>query len=583
MDFDSMVDDSQQPQQQEPQSKPLMFDDLKEDQPSQPTEQSQGQYAPLKFDDMVDDSEKYSTPMEQAKTVAEGVGRGVSFGTSTKLEQMMGVPSENIIARQKANPGEAMTGEIAGNVALMAAAPEMEIAQLGKVGSAAIKTGIASGAFQTGDEVSNALLGQGNPLPVAAQNIAGMTGLGLLTGGAIKYGANKLVNAKLGTAMKSLLTGMGHAAQNPDLPVTSLSDALQENLPHAKDKLSNGAFRLGQYITKSKAIAIPSAIGYTVAGKTGAEFAPFIYQAVNKVVDPYVSAASKKYAAPMLMRMASNGFTDGLADVLDRANQIGKGQRAIESGVEGLFSSVPQKAYDYSTSDNEREKLKDFIEKGGTDSQVKQQQQIQEQQKTQQFAEGGEVKPIHELNNPDVMAENFPEHNMLMTAAKARVSNYLNSVRPLPNPAKLPFDTEQKDKHKDREYDKVLDLANQPLSVLKHIKDGTLLPKHVAALNAMYPELHEHLSKKLTERMLKGQVDEEKRPPYHVRQAMSLFLGASLDSTLTQPNMMAAQMVFANQKMQQQSAPPKKTGGLNKLAENAKTPQQGAEARLNKN
>ena len=83
---------------------------------------------------------------------------------------------------------------------------------------------------------------------------------------------------------------------------------------------------------------------------------------------------------------------------------------------------------------------------------------------------------------------------MSLNTARARISGYLNSVRPLENSAKLPYDSDRKDARKERDYDKVLSLANQPLSILNHIKDGTLLPRHVKHFTQMYPELHQELS-----------------------------------------------------------------------------------------
>ena len=139
------------------------------------------------------------------------------------------------------------------------------------------------------------------------------------------------------------------------------------------------------------------------------------------------------------------------------------------------------------------------------------------------------------------------------------------------------------DPHKERAYKEALDIANKPLSVLQHVKDGTLTPENLKHFNSMYPELHDHLNKKITEKITQMQVDDE-RPTYKVRQGLSMFMGTPLDSTFTPANMQAAQSVFAPKPAAQQNLPAqgknkKGTSTLSKAAENYQTSTQAAEAR----
>lgn len=530
--------------------------------------------------------EKYSTPGQQALNMAEGALRGVSVGASTLGEQKLselgipGLTDEDIKNRQLANPGGTLGSEVAGNVALSFLLPEVKIAQLGKVGAAAIKSAISSGLFQSGDEISNSLLGQGNPASSAAAHIAGMTGLGLLTGAGVSKGLQKLESVKAGTAVKSFITGMGYAANNNEF--SSLKGAITSELPEGAEGLSKKAFLLGQGIYKAKLGAIPAAAGYILNDASGAGIGGLVGYHFSKAIEPYISKASEKYAAPMLMKMAASGSIDGVSKVLDSAACIAKGNMAIEKGIEGLFSSGSQKVFDAATSERDIEKLKEHIENGEENNQLQQMQAQQIHQQHIRFAEGGKVSNITDINQPDPMAEHFPEHSMMVTTAKSRLVNYLNSVRPLPASSPFPFDKNHKDKQKERDYNKVLKLANQPLAILNHIKDGSLLPKHVAAINAMYPELHQELSKKITAGILKHQLDDTKKPPYKVRQAMSLFMGTSLDSTLTPIGIQAAQNVFVQQRAQRQ-APQKSTNSLGKSGQNLMTDDQARERRLNKN
>jgi hypothetical protein len=100
----------------------------------------------------------------------------------------------------------------------------------------------------------------------------------------------------------------------------------------------------------------------------------------------------------------------------------------------------------------------------------------------------------------------------------------------------------------------------------------------------MYPEVNHFVQKRLTDRITKAQLDNEK-PSYKVRQGLSMLLGTNLDSTLTPANMQAAQSVFAPQQAaaQQPSAPAgkskKSTSSLTKVADQYKTGDQAAASR----
>lgn len=511
---------------------------------------------------------KYATPGQQAFTIAENLGKGLSAGATTYLEQKLhqmgvegpGLSDEDIKARQKANPNEALYSDIGGNVALSAMLPEVKIAQLGKVGAAALKGAISSGLFQTGDEISDGLLGQGNPVPAAVANIIGMGTLGLLTGGLGHYankGISALADTKIGTMMKSILTGLGHAANFPESEVVDLSKSALTN--EAKG-LSNAAFRLGQELYQNKingaAAAITLGHGHALEAAGAAAM-------VNKFLGKHIDQASQKIIGPMLMRAAASGSIDNLSQILDKATAIAKGNKYIEHSIEGLFSSVPQKIFGYSPNSSQEkiDKLKGMLNQ-------------HEETEPEKYAEGGEVDYKQSL-----IADNFPEHNMLMNAAKSRVFNYLNAARPIKKTGLLPYDSDRKNPQHEKAFDKTLHLAINPMSVLEKVKKGILVPKDMADLNGMYPEVHEHLSKKITERIMQGKLKGEKKPSYKTRQAMSLFLGSNLDSTLTPQNIMAAQAVFVQQKAAKIAA--NKTNALGKLGKNTQTAEQAREDRAN--
>lgn len=625
-DFDSLTQDNQQPQAAPTpapdQSKPQMFDDLKET------------THPTAFDKLPDDNEKYSTPLQQAGTIAEGLAQGIAGPLATGAElglSKLGVPglsAEEQAGRRATNPVEFQGAQAAGLIgglltgtgeaSLIAkgvgAIPKIgqvaaDAGALTKVGSAAIKGAMEMGLIQGGDEISKAMLGQGDPehpVSAALSNMGASALLGATSGGVLNAGgqaASKglqhLQETKAGTRALSFLAGLGHAATFPmeaGVPSEKAAMAAMSSIPQdvgAAGNMANtfnpSSFKAGQKAYNSLisggtgtamkygSRAAAGLIGQKLGGAGGAVISIPIEQALEKAVNYTIPKVSQKYVGPALLKMAASGSLNNLGQAVNYASSIAKGNQAIGKGVDSLFKVGGKEALDFYHSDTQREKLRDFIENGGVDQQIREESNAQS---VPQYAEGGQVKPMAELSQPNAIAHHWPEQNVLLNAAKARVSNYLNSVRPVKNPNKLPFDSEHKDHQKDREYDKVLDLANQPLSILKHVKNGTLLPKHMKDFSSMYPELHQHLSKRMTEQIAQNHMDEEKKPPYHVRQALSLFLGSSLDSTLTPAGIQAAQGVFIKQKAQNQ-APPSKAS-LSKMGTNDMTPEQARTKRLNK-
>lgn len=548
-------------------------------------------------------SGKYESTGQQLGTAAEGVAQGVAGPLATLAEQglsKLGVPGmsdEDIQGRRATNPGIFSASEAAGLTGSMLTgvgeagllAKGLEHIPQGatffsKVGSKAIQGMIQMGIIQGGDETSKALLGQGDPASAVAAHIAEAGAVGLLSGGvfgAAETGVGKalkhLESQKIGNKIPSWLAGIGHAASFPGQDIVP---AAQSALTDAETReFSDQAFKHGQKffdryfkeVPKYVARVAAPTLGAKLGGMGGAAASLAIEQALEKAA-PGVS----QKIAPAILKAAASGKVKNFSDIINHATKISKGFNKINLGVESLFKSTGPSAINYlETSEKENEKLRKYMEEGGVDEALRD----ENQSSPEGFAQGGQVDPGNgQLSD---VAHVYPEQHVLMSAAKARISNYLNSMRPVQNPTKLPYDSHHKDPHAEREYNKALSLANKPLSVLGHIKKGTLVPKQVDAIKTMYPELHQEISKKITERIAKGQLKDEKKPPYHVRQAMSLFMGTNLDSSLTQPNIMAAQNVFAQQKAQknQQS---NSNSALSKLGTGAMTNDQSREQRRNK-
>lgn len=537
------------------------------------------------------DEDKYGSAGQMLLTAAESAAKGVAGPLATGAEQLLskaGVPgltNQDIVNRANTNPLIAGGSELAGNVALMAALPEMEIGQLAKIGSKAINGMIQNAGIAAGDEVSQAMLGQGNPMPAVAAHIAGSGAIGLIGGAGIgkaeQLGSKALQsieNAKIGKRLPGVLYGAGHAATFPGEEIVPLAKSAL--LPEEAASITDKDFRLGQKLYNSYLTKVPKYVGKVALPLIGADIngvtGGLAGYGVEKVLEDISPKLSQKYVGPAILKAAGSDSVENIGDIIDHATKISKGTAKISKGVESIFKGAGNKFIEHETSPQEREKLRKYIEEGGSDQEVRDAVQNQAQQG---FAEGG---PVQQMQIPqNGVAKVYPDQNMMLSAAKARVSNYLNAARPLQNHGSLPYDTEFKNKQHDTEYNKVLDLANNPLSILNRIKSGKLVPKDMQHFTNLYPELHQDLSNRLTKRIMEGKVKGEKKPPYKVRQAMSLFLGSSLDSSLTPTSIMAVQNSFAQQNAKKQAAMNSKSA-LNKVGEQAMTPNQSREERLNK-
>lgn len=425
--------------------------------------------------------------------------------------------------------------------------------------------------------------------PDALANVFKRTGKGL----------GSIANDKIGNAlepMQNLLKtiedlhiGQGLESPVPKVATPTLDEMLQKNVPagaKAADWLfDKGPGAIGWAGGHAVGTAVGAVSGHPYLGyRAGEHLAPLLKNMGERPTNWAVSAA---------LRALSGGNPAGISDAIGYAGAINKGANAIENGVNNLFAVGGKQYMNSDHSDKEREKLKKYVESGTQNQQIQNQanQPSQVATEEQHFAHGGEVlasKPAPTPTVPvgkitsgmDHISTIFPEQSMLLSAAKGRINNYLNSIRPNDNPIRAPFDSVIPDKEKEQSYNKALDIANQPLSVLDHVKNGTLHAEHMQHLNQLYPELTQHLQKKISQKMVEAQLKDEK-PPYKVRQSMSLFMGSALDSNLTPQNIMAAQATFANQKMQNQgnAAPKGNMKSLDKYADQSRTAQQSLQLR----
>ncbi len=134
----------------------------------------------------------------------------------------------------------------------------------------------------------------------------------------------------------------------------------------------------------------------------------------------------------------------------------------------------------------------------------------------------------------------MPDHASALGSTTQNIVSFLNSIRP-DLPPKAPLDPVLKpSKAVQAQYDRALDIANQPLIVLKSLKEGTITSHDIIALQKMYPDLYAGLRQKMMNQMVEHRSKEDPIP-YKTRMGMSLFMGQALDSTMSQQSIVAAQ------------------------------------------
>jgi hypothetical protein len=180
-----------------------------------------------------------------------------------------------------------------------------------------------------------------------------------------------------------------------------------------------------------------------------------------------------------------------------------------------------------------------------------------------------------------------PDHAQALSQTAATAVTYLNAQRPQSSPRVSPLDASHPPtKEQDQLFKRTLEIAQQPLLAMQHIKDGTLLPQDIATIKAIYPSYYDKMSQEI-HNALADHLSKEGAVPYKTRQSMSLFLGQPMDSTMLPGSIEAIQSVYA-QKAAMNQAPPqggktkKGTNHLTKMASSLQTNDQARASRVNK-
>lgn len=329
---------------------------------------------------------------------------------------------------------------------------------------------------------------------------------------------------------------------NPHEPMSmnAIKDSLQKPNPWARaadawydKKLSKAAGETaGAAIggTMGSAVPIPGAgwAGALLGGHIGEHLLPSIIQ---PMLESPISVKAFAASGNLMKNMI-------------------EGDKAMTSAASGLFGNagktVPQN-FQFKDTEKLDKQLKSF------------------QQNPKQAADMA-------VNTPNYLQQ----HQQHLHTTAANAASYLNSQRPVPkqlNPLDTPI---QPTKAEHAAFEHKLELAQNPLSIMKNVKDGSIQASDIAALNAMYPKLIPNLAQKTTEAMV-DHVHKGGTIPYETKMGLSILLGQPVDSTMTPQSIQAAQPKPQMPQQGQAKGSGKSMKALNKTANSYRTPGQTAE------
>lgn len=323
-------------------------------------------------------------------------------------------------------------------------------------------------------------------------------------------------------------------------------------IQEALGKKSVGQQLAHSYIEKGLGNTAAAGIGSIVGGAVGH---PGLGALIGKAaLGDYLNSIIPTIIKPLLEGNISGAGFEAASNL---ANATIKGQRALSSASDALFKPGASKALsDLTPKPSDIEKLSDWVAKGDANP--------------QSLMAVGDSQVGHYL----------PQYQTAMAQKAAQVHTYLSQAKPQPYQQGLFGKTVDPSKAQETAFNRTLEIAQQPLTLLKQMDKGTLTLKDVTDVKSMHPDAFKAMSQSLVNAITTASSKGD-TIPYHLRQMITLFLGNPVDPTLSQPSIAAFQAVHAGPAQQTPEAgqPAQKpnsgsTKALGKLPEDYRTPSQ---------
>lgn len=152
-----------------------------------------------------------------------------------------------------------------------------------------------------------------------------------------------------------------------------------------------------------------------------------------------------------------------------------------------------------------------------------------------------------------------PETGLVLQQRLTSAVQFLNSK--LPRSAVMPGAFQRKYQPSSMElakFERYLQVAEAPLTVLDEVKHGTLTREHVEALQAIYPEIYKQIQQRVMSNIASGQWNLS----YERKLQLGILLSVPADSSLQPETVLQLQQSIAPAPMEQQTPAPAATSNL---------------------
>lgn len=300
-----------------------------------------------------------------------------------------------------------------------------------------------------------------------------------------------------------------------DSPVTtsSLNSTMQTfNKPTTGQKLADILVEKGLQSAGGKGVG--AAIGAYAGSKVAIPGGELLGGLIGShVLGPFISSVMPLIAKP-LMESASNAA--GLRASAQAGYAMSRGQSLMSKATSNLFQAG-----------------KDILPA----SLIPKPDKLA---KLDKMVAATNTNPASTTSGISNIAHYLPQHSAAASNVVGKATNYLASIRPSTD-KKSPLDgSPPPSSTAMANYNRQLANAEQPLLLLKHIKEGTLTSKDLLTVQTIYPDLYKSLALKIMDNMT-DHLTKGKTIPYQTRIGLSKFAAQPLDSTMIPNSIMAAQ------------------------------------------
>ncbi len=196
-----------------------------------------------------------------------------------------------------------------------------------------------------------------------------------------------------------------------------------------------------------------------------------------------------------------------------------------------------------------------------------------------------QANPAKALEMGGSLGHYLPDHSGQFAATVASAMNYFQQLKPKNTdmgPLSEPISPNKQNKEM---YKRQLEIAQQPLTVLKRVKEGSLVKQDVTTLQTIYPKMYNEMVSKVGEELINLKSEKQKvHIPYKRKLALSTFLGQPMDASLNGSSLVSIMKANAPQQPPQPQSKSKRPTGpaITQMSKNAEKYETATQQRENK-